>query len=66
MRTRRREDRTEMAVALEHEIAALPHADARPGVHSFSPIWVSALVASDATGDVMIVRARGSTGREVP
>ena len=37
-----------MAVALEHEIAALPHADARPGVHSFSRAWVAALVASDA------------------
>jgi len=36
-----------MAVALEHEFAALPHADARPGVHSFSRAWVAALVASD-------------------
>jgi exopolysaccharide biosynthesis polyprenyl glycosylphosphotransferase len=36
-----------MAVALEHEFAALPHADARPGVHSFSRAWVVALVASD-------------------
>jgi exopolysaccharide biosynthesis polyprenyl glycosylphosphotransferase len=47
MRTRRREDRTEMAVALEHEFAALPHEDARPGVHSFSRVWVAALVLSD-------------------
>jgi exopolysaccharide biosynthesis polyprenyl glycosylphosphotransferase len=37
-----------MAVALEQDIAALPHADARPGVHSFSAAWVTALVASDA------------------
>jgi exopolysaccharide biosynthesis polyprenyl glycosylphosphotransferase len=36
-----------MAVFLEHEFAALPHADARPGVHSFSRAWVAALVASD-------------------
>jgi exopolysaccharide biosynthesis polyprenyl glycosylphosphotransferase len=36
-----------MAVALEHEFAALPHADARPGVHSFSRAWVCALVVSD-------------------
>ncbi|MDB5073654.1 MAG: glycosyl transferase [Candidatus Eremiobacteraeota bacterium] len=36
-----------MAVALEHEFAALPHADARPGVHSFSRAWVAALVGSD-------------------
>jgi exopolysaccharide biosynthesis polyprenyl glycosylphosphotransferase len=36
-----------MAVALEHEIAALPHDDARPGVHSFSRAWVLALVVSD-------------------
>ena len=36
-----------MAVALEHEFAALPHEDARPGVHSFSPVWVAALVVSD-------------------
>ncbi|MDB5027901.1 MAG: exopolysaccharide biosynthesis polyprenyl glycosylphosphotransferase, partial [Candidatus Eremiobacteraeota bacterium] len=36
-----------MAVALEHEFAALPHADARPGVHSFSRTWVAALVVSD-------------------
>ncbi len=36
-----------MAVALEHEFAALPHADARPGVHSFSRAWVAALIASD-------------------
>ena len=36
-----------MAVLLEHEFAALPHADARPGVHSFSRGWVAALVASD-------------------
>jgi exopolysaccharide biosynthesis polyprenyl glycosylphosphotransferase len=47
MRTRRRKDRTDMAVALEHEFAALPHADARPGVHAFSRAWVAALVASD-------------------
>jgi exopolysaccharide biosynthesis polyprenyl glycosylphosphotransferase len=47
MRIARRKDRTEMAVALEHEFAALPHADARPGVHSFSRAWVLALVASD-------------------
>ncbi len=37
-----------MAVYLEQEIAALPHADAKPGVHSFSAAWVTALVASDA------------------
>src|ERR1700681_1015268 len=37
-----------MAVALEQDIAALPHADAKPGVHSFSAVWVTALVASDA------------------
>jgi exopolysaccharide biosynthesis polyprenyl glycosylphosphotransferase len=37
-----------MAVYLEQEIAALPHADAKPGVHSFSRAWVAALVASDA------------------
>jgi exopolysaccharide biosynthesis polyprenyl glycosylphosphotransferase len=36
-----------MAVALEHEFAALPHADAHPGVESFSRAWVSALVLSD-------------------
>jgi exopolysaccharide biosynthesis polyprenyl glycosylphosphotransferase len=36
-----------MAVSLEHDFAALPHADARPGVHSFSRGWVAALVASD-------------------
>ncbi|MEA2688761.1 MAG: hypothetical protein QOD51_1368 [Candidatus Eremiobacteraeota bacterium] len=36
-----------MAVALEHEFAALPHEDARPGVHSFSRAWVAAIVASD-------------------
>jgi exopolysaccharide biosynthesis polyprenyl glycosylphosphotransferase len=36
-----------MAVHLEHEFAALPHADARPGVHSFSRAWVAALVTSD-------------------
>jgi exopolysaccharide biosynthesis polyprenyl glycosylphosphotransferase len=36
-----------MAVSLEHDFAALPHADARPGVHSFSRAWVAALVASD-------------------
>jgi exopolysaccharide biosynthesis polyprenyl glycosylphosphotransferase len=36
-----------MAVVLEHEFAALPHADARPGVHSFSRGWVAALIASD-------------------
>jgi exopolysaccharide biosynthesis polyprenyl glycosylphosphotransferase len=36
-----------MAVLLEHDFAALPHADARPGVHSFSRAWVAALVASD-------------------
>ena len=36
-----------MAVALEHEFAALPHADARPGVHSFSRAWVVALIVSD-------------------
>ncbi len=36
-----------MAVSLEHEFAALPHADARPGVHSFSRAWVAGLVASD-------------------
>jgi exopolysaccharide biosynthesis polyprenyl glycosylphosphotransferase len=37
-----------MALFLEQEIAALPHADAKPGVHSFSRSWVAALVASDA------------------
>jgi exopolysaccharide biosynthesis polyprenyl glycosylphosphotransferase len=37
----------DMAVALEHEFAALPNADARPAVHSFSRAWVSALVFSD-------------------
>jgi exopolysaccharide biosynthesis polyprenyl glycosylphosphotransferase len=37
-----------MAVALEQDVAALPHADAKPGVHSFSAAWVTALVASDA------------------
>ena len=36
-----------MAVALDNEFAALPHADARPGVHSFSRTWVLALVVSD-------------------
>ena len=36
-----------MALALEHEFAALPHADARPGVHSFSRAWVAALIVSD-------------------
>ena len=36
-----------MAVALEHEFAALPHADARPGVHMFSRAWVLALIAAD-------------------
>ncbi len=36
-----------MAVALEHEVAALPHPHARPGVHSFSRAWVAALVVSD-------------------
>src|SRR3979411_2131403 len=36
-----------MAVLLEHDFAALPHADARPGVHSFSRAWVAALVTSD-------------------
>ena len=36
-----------MAVALEHEFAALPHEDARPGVHSFSRVWVAALVVMD-------------------
>jgi exopolysaccharide biosynthesis polyprenyl glycosylphosphotransferase len=43
----RREDRTEMAVRVEHEFAAHPHADARPGVHSFSRAWVWSLVVSD-------------------
>jgi exopolysaccharide biosynthesis polyprenyl glycosylphosphotransferase len=37
-----------MAAALEHEFAALPHADARPGVHTFSRGWVGALVLTDA------------------
>src|SRR5579884_2450348 len=36
-----------MAVALEHEFAALPHDDARRGVHSFSRGWVTMLVAVD-------------------
>ncbi|MBV8370060.1 MAG: sugar transferase [Candidatus Eremiobacteraeota bacterium] len=36
-----------MAVAVEHEFAALPHADARPGVHMFSRAWVLALLAAD-------------------
>ncbi len=36
-----------MAVSLEHEFAALPHADARPGVHSFSRAWLGALIVSD-------------------
>src|ERR1700761_6139459 len=36
-----------MAVALEHEVAALPHPNAKPGVHSFSRAWVAALVVSD-------------------
>jgi len=36
-----------MAVALEHEVAALPHPNARPGVHAFSRTWVAALVVSD-------------------
>jgi exopolysaccharide biosynthesis polyprenyl glycosylphosphotransferase len=36
-----------MAVAVEHEFAALPHADARPGVHMFSRAWVMALLAAD-------------------
>jgi len=43
-----REDRPDMAVALEHESAALPHADARHGVQSFSRGWVAALVVMDA------------------
>src|ERR1700684_4446576 len=42
-------DRTApMATALEHDFAALPHEDARPGVHAFSRGWVAALVLSDA------------------
>ena len=36
-----------MATALEHDFAALPHEDARPGVHSFSRGWVAALVLCD-------------------
>ena len=37
-----------MAVAtLEHEIAALPHHDARHGVREYSRAWVACLVASD-------------------
>jgi exopolysaccharide biosynthesis polyprenyl glycosylphosphotransferase len=36
-----------MAVALEHEVAALPHPNAKPGVHSFSRAWVTALLVSD-------------------
>ncbi|HZO92222.1 MAG TPA: sugar transferase [Candidatus Baltobacteraceae bacterium] len=36
-----------MAVALEHEVAALPHPNAKPGVHSFSRAWVSVLLLSD-------------------
>ncbi len=36
-----------MAASLEHEFAALPHADARPGVHSFSRAWVLALILMD-------------------
>src|SRR5579875_1192645 len=36
-----------MAVALEHEVAALPHPNAKPGVHSFSRAWVAVLLLSD-------------------
>jgi exopolysaccharide biosynthesis polyprenyl glycosylphosphotransferase len=36
-----------MAVALEHEFAALPHADARPGVHQYSRIWIAGLMIAD-------------------
>ncbi|HEY4439586.1 MAG TPA: sugar transferase [Candidatus Elarobacter sp.] len=37
-----------MAVAaLDTDFAALPHSDARPGVHSYSPRWIAALVISD-------------------
>jgi exopolysaccharide biosynthesis polyprenyl glycosylphosphotransferase len=43
----RREDRTEMAVRVDQEFAPRQHVDARPGVHSFSRAWVSALLASD-------------------
>ena len=38
-----------MAVALEHEFAALPHDDARQGVRSYSRTWVAGLVAADVT-----------------
>ncbi len=38
-----------MAVALEHEFAALPHADARPGVQQFSRVWIAGLIAADVT-----------------
>jgi exopolysaccharide biosynthesis polyprenyl glycosylphosphotransferase len=36
-----------MAVVLEHEFAALPHADARHGVHAYSRRWVAGLIISD-------------------
>ena len=53
----RREDRTEMAVRVEHEFAAHPHADARPGVHSFSRAWVAA---------ARCLRRRPVPGRHLP
>ena len=36
-----------MAVALEHEFAALPHADARPGVQQYSRVWIAGLMLAD-------------------
>ena len=51
-----------MAVALEHEFAALPHEDARPGVHSFSRAWVAALVVMDV---VLFLAATYLAGRFV-
>jgi exopolysaccharide biosynthesis polyprenyl glycosylphosphotransferase len=36
-----------MTIALDNDFAALPHSDARPGVHSYSRRWVAALVVSD-------------------
>ena len=59
MRNATREDRTDMAVALDNEFAALPHADARPGVHSFSRTWVIALVDCAVIG-WLVVRGLGS------
>ena len=36
-----------MAVSIEHEFAALPHADARHGVQSYSRRWIAGLVVID-------------------